>query len=426
MNPTKVSPFYAKHYNGETSSDKLIAHLGLHEHDTRHYMEAQEILRQGAVITEIYKILEFDQVPFARNYVIMNNNLRKEATNNDDEFGKDFFKLMNNYCYGQLMMNELKFKTGKFISGYKHFTKRGKDGEKHVYASVQKRKLPLSNPNCVDWCDIDKKNTFVLFNTMKTLSHPIADGVSVLGISKSIMGSFWYRLIDKFGEHHIQLVFHDTDSLVIILIGDTYKEADILSYIQSEPDFAYFFDLDGVPNVPEVAPENNPYWSSKKNKKVMMKFKFEKWNIVEIGASQAKTNSILYLDKNGLLKSNITYKGISSCCIDDDSPKRDKEKEQKEGGAFYMKLDEYGKIIYDENGEIEYTTGDTRTLVRHMDMIKCVKESIEAPQVSAYRIEALSGKEKEGNAHRVVTKQYMKMTFSVAIINVIKQKISTV
>ena len=41
MNPTKVSPFYAKHYNGETSSDKLIAHLGLHEHDTRHYMEAQ-------------------------------------------------------------------------------------------------------------------------------------------------------------------------------------------------------------------------------------------------------------------------------------------------------------------------------------------------------------------------------------------------
>ena len=161
---------------------------------------------------------------------------------------------------------------------------------------------------------------------MKTLSHPIADGVSVLGISKAIMGSFWYRLIDKFGEDHIQLVFHDTDSLVIILIGDTYKEADILSYIREEPYFAYFFDLDKVPNVPEAAPENNPYWSCNKNKKVMMKFKFEKWNIVEIGASQAKTNSILYLDKNGLLKSNITSKGIISCCIDDDSPKRDKEK----------------------------------------------------------------------------------------------------
>ena len=157
----------------------------------------------------------------------MNNNLRKEATNNDDEFGKDFFKLMNNSCYGQLMMNEMKFKTGKFISGYKHYTKKGRDGNKHVYASVQKRKLALSSPNCVDWCHIDKKNTFVLFNTMKTLSHPIADGVAVLGISKSIMGSFWYRLIDKFGEDHIQLVLHDTDYLVLILIGNTYKEADI-------------------------------------------------------------------------------------------------------------------------------------------------------------------------------------------------------
>ena len=43
------------------------------------------------------------------------------------------------------MMNELKFKTGKFISDYKRYTKKGRDGEKHVYASVQKRKLALSS-----------------------------------------------------------------------------------------------------------------------------------------------------------------------------------------------------------------------------------------------------------------------------------------
>jgi hypothetical protein len=142
---------------------------------------------------------------------------------------------------------------------------------------------------------------------MKTLFHPIADGVAVLGISKSIIGSFWYRLIYKFGEYHIQLVYTDTDNLVIIRIGDTYKEADILSCIREEPDFACYFDLDGVPNVHEEAPEDNPYWSSKKNKKVMMKFKFEKWNIAEIGASQSKTNYILYLDKDGHLKSFEHY-----------------------------------------------------------------------------------------------------------------------
>ena len=142
---------------------------------------------------------------------------------------------------------------------------------------------------------------------------------------------------------------------MLILIGDTYKEADILTDIREEPDFACWFDLDGVSDVPEVAPEYNPYWSCKINKKVMIKFKFEKWNIAEIGASQSKTNYILYLDKDGHLKSNITSKGITGSCIDD-NPKRDKEKERKEGGVFYMKLDKDGKIVYDENRDMEYTT----------------------------------------------------------------------
>ena len=58
------------------------------------------------MITKIHKILEFRQEAFASGYVISNNNIRKEASAKKDEFGKDFFKLMNNSCYGQMMMNE--------------------------------------------------------------------------------------------------------------------------------------------------------------------------------------------------------------------------------------------------------------------------------------------------------------------------------
>ena len=115
----EYSTFSAKYYEGEVPSQKLIARLGQHEHDVRHYIELQEILKQGAVLTEIHKITRFKQEAFARDYVTLNNNLRKEATANNDEFGKEFFKLMNNSCYGQLMMNELKFKRGKFVRGYK-------------------------------------------------------------------------------------------------------------------------------------------------------------------------------------------------------------------------------------------------------------------------------------------------------------------
>ena len=48
------------------------------------------------------------------------------ATAKNDEFGKDFFKLMNNSCYGQMMMNEQEFKHGDFCSATKMVkTKRG-------------------------------------------------------------------------------------------------------------------------------------------------------------------------------------------------------------------------------------------------------------------------------------------------------------
>ena len=81
-----------------------------------------------------------------------------------------------------------------------------------------------------------------------------------------------------------------------------------------------------------------------------------------------------------------------------------------------MKMDRNGKIIYAKNGDMEYSTEYTKAVVRHMDMIRCVKEGKEAPEVSAYRIESLSGK----HAHRVVTKQYRKKTFSVATTRDIK------
>ena len=108
--PQEVSPFNAKHFDGEIPSDKLISHVGIKNHIVRHFVEIQEAIIQGEVIDQIHKILRFRQEPFARAYVTLNNELRIEATKNKDEFGKAFFKLMNNSSFGQLMMNERNFK----------------------------------------------------------------------------------------------------------------------------------------------------------------------------------------------------------------------------------------------------------------------------------------------------------------------------
>ena len=68
------------------------------------------------MITKIYKIREFRQEAFASGYAISNNIRIKEASAKKDEFGKDFFKIMNNSYYGQMMMNEREFKHGEFFS----------------------------------------------------------------------------------------------------------------------------------------------------------------------------------------------------------------------------------------------------------------------------------------------------------------------
>ena len=112
--------------------------------------------------------------------------------------------------------------------------------------------------------------------------------------------------------------------------------------------------LDSIPDVPdkENAPAYNPFWSMINNK-VMGKFKFEVLGIGEIGASQPKSNSILVVDKQDNIKTKMTAKCVYGCCIDDDAPKRNKKAEKKEGGVMLMDKD--------------------KTLVRHSDMINCVK-----------------------------------------------------
>jgi hypothetical protein len=114
--PQQISPYSSEHYDGGIPSEKLIAHLETKYHIVRHFVEIQQAIKQGEIIDKIHKILRFRQKPFAKDYVSLNNNKRIEASRNKDEFGKAFFKLMNNSCFGQLIMDEKRFKHGKFVS----------------------------------------------------------------------------------------------------------------------------------------------------------------------------------------------------------------------------------------------------------------------------------------------------------------------
>ena len=76
-----------------------------------------------------------------------------------------------------------------------------------------------------------------------------------------------------------------------------------------------------------------------------------------------------------------------------------------------MKTNKKGNILYDKEGNMEYSKEVEKALVRHAEMIDCVKECKEGPEVFVYTIESLRG---EGErAHKVITRKHRKKTFSV-------------
>ena len=111
----------------------------------------------------------------------------------------------------------------------------------------------------------------------------------------------------------------------------------------------------------------------------------------EIGAVSPKMNSILVVDEEDHINTNLTGKGIDTCCIDAFTPKRSKKLEEMEGGLLLMDKD--------------------KTLVRHNDMIDCATKVIEAPEVYARRIEAI--RESGTDAHKMMTRKHKKKTFSL-------------
>ena len=123
-------------------------------------------------------------------------------------------------------MNERNFKSGKFVSSKNMKKIRGGT------ISIE-RKLAISDPKYIDRYDFDNKNSFVLEDQMKTLTRPIACGATIFGISKAYMVSMWYKLIDKFGDENLHLIFTDTDSLAFELKGKHYtKKQTYLHHIQ--------------------------------------------------------------------------------------------------------------------------------------------------------------------------------------------------
>ena len=187
--------------------EKLICHFKPRKNYVVHFVNLQQYLEMGMILTAVHRGISFNQSAWMEPYIRKNTELRKCAANS---FEKDFFKLMNNSVFGKTIENIRKRQNIILVD----------DRAKALKLSSRPNfdRATIFDPNLVA---IHMKKTEVYFN------KPIYVGQAILHLSKTLMYDFHYNYIqEKFSK--AKLLFTDTDSLMYhIRTDDFYNDISL-------------------------------------------------------------------------------------------------------------------------------------------------------------------------------------------------------
>ena len=186
-------------------SKKLVCNL----YDTKNYVvhirSLKQALNHGLILKKVHRVIQFNQEAWLKPYIDMNTEKRKEAKN---DFGKDFFKLMNNAVFGKTIENVRKHRDIKLVTTDKKRNRLASEPNYHTTKWFSEKLLA-----------IEMKKTKVKMNKSIYL------GLSILEISKTLMYEFWYDYMKPKYDDNVKLCYMDTDSFIMhIKIEDFYKD----------------------------------------------------------------------------------------------------------------------------------------------------------------------------------------------------------
>ena len=287
-----------KHVVKSGNITKLIPTLYNKEKYVIHERNLKQAIDAGLIVKKIYRVLEFKQKPWMKEYIEFNTDKRKLAKN---DFEKDFFKLMNNSVFGKTMENLRKRMNFKLICDKVKF-------EKYV-----------SKPTFINGVIFNENLVGVHYVQEKLmLNKPIYVGFSILDLSKTLMYDFHYGFIkNKYGDK-AKLLFTDTDSLC-------YE-------VQTKNVYQDIYDNKEVFDLSDIKGEFN----DNTNKKVIGKFKPEYCNsvITEFIGLRSKMYSVKLDDG----KEEKKAKGVVKCVIKKDLKHEMYDKILKTSGKMYSRM----------------------------------------------------------------------------------------
>ena len=160
---------------------KLVCTTQNKENYVIHIRALKQALNHGLKLTKVRRIIQFDQEAWLKPYIDMNTKLRKEAKK---DFGKDFFKLMNNAVFGKTMENVTNHRDIKIVTNDKRRSILALEPNYHLSKRMSKD-LMIMEMNKVE----------------VKMNKPIYLGQAILDISKTLMYEFCYDYIKpKYGD----------------------------------------------------------------------------------------------------------------------------------------------------------------------------------------------------------------------------------
>ena len=211
--------------------------------------------------------MTFKQQPRLKTYIDFNTQKRKMANN---EFEKEFFKLMNNAVFGKTMEYLSKRLIVQLVNNQSKARKLTSKPSFHAFKIFNEDLVAVH-----------------MLKQRLYLNTPIYVGFTILDVSKTLMYDFHYNYIKKKYGQCAKLLFTDTDNLCYNISTENIYE-DMMR------DIHLFYTS-------EYNPEHPLY--STENKKVLGKMKDETHGIAiqEFVGLKSKMYSMIY-EEEGCLK----------------------------------------------------------------------------------------------------------------------------
>ena len=155
--------------------EKLICSIEDKEKYVIHIRALKQALNHGLKLKKVHRVIQFIQKDWLKSNIDMNTELRKKAQN---EFEKNFFKLMNNSVFGKTIENVRNHRDIKLVTSDKRRKRLVSEPNYHSHKNFSEHLM-----------SIEMKKT-----TVKMIK-PLYLGMSILDINKKFMYKFWYDYI---------------------------------------------------------------------------------------------------------------------------------------------------------------------------------------------------------------------------------------